>query len=221
MDPSPKPPHLPFELWLQIIQATATLPDNLARTWLDCRLVSRFFKQATEETFLLYHMREMWVEMTLGIWEVDNNEDDYDTGVVFKRLSPDGSRAVFGGGWNVLPGDESDEDHCTWRPVLVPAYVKDGFGCGFTGLDGCPPHIIRLGDLVGGTPLIGLEIDCFAKEISVLWRETMGAFLRDQVRLQMLRDWRDGKSMRDDGQEERSLLYLDSPTSVAVDITCT
>jgi len=63
--PEPAISRVPIEIWTQII-ATATLNQldtgssrfvGLPSTWVNCRLVNRMLKRATEEAFILTHLR--------------------------------------------------------------------------------------------------------------------------------------------------------------------
>ncbi|KAH7057252.1 hypothetical protein B0J12DRAFT_738049 [Macrophomina phaseolina] len=165
-------PPLPFELWVRIV-ASITNSNLIPHVWLSCRRVSRLLRAATEEAFLIRHLKPR-TRITFG-----------DLGMVRDRR---GKKVYLK---LVLAFDrlaEGDRGRAVFRDAKVDAKVrgrgveealverwKDAMRLYRGGGDGdgridLPPYTVAVRQVVNDSELPGLEVDYERREVSFDWR---------------------------------------------------
>ncbi|KAK3380531.1 hypothetical protein B0T24DRAFT_676213 [Lasiosphaeria ovina] len=191
-------PALPLEIWIQCIESVP-LADfhSLAHIWLACRLVSHQLKAATETVFrqrrYLDHMKLTWNVpfSTDDIVLTPSLDETLECTAAFDRLSEnDRSRAVFKVSFSAEPNPlledyDADSIRRVWRARNTLYLRGDGRNIGPGRFDH-PPHAVIFGDHIDDTPLVGMEVDCEANEVSFLWMSTLTTFFAQQLYIGIL-----------------------------------
>ena len=180
-------PYLPPELWYLII-ASITDSRYLPRVWLNFRLVSRFFKHATERVFAELHLPRTRLEFLGFDSVVDEHRQprELDFALDFDRLSEDGRRVIYTDktmdgqhGRALLLGNDSTTVHeeCVrqWMAKVTaylarpPANRRDA-----------PPHVLVLRRIANDTELPGLAVDFARFEASFELRPALSALFGEE-----------------------------------------
>lgn len=213
-------PFLPPELWYLVI-ASITDSRYLPRVWLNFRLVSRFFKHATESVFAAEHIPRSRLEFLAFDHVVDEHRvpQNLDFALDFDCFSDDGSRAIYTDktmagdhGSARLLGDESTtvHDECIrqWAARATaylappPANRRDA-----------PPHVFVMRRIANDTELPGLEIDCRRFRASFEWRPALTALFAEEEYRKWCdrhrdprRDWKEIIRSINDGRINRIMM---------------
>ena len=183
LEARPRCPHLPFEVWVRII-GFITDWRYVPRVWLNFRLVSHAFKEATEQAFAAVHLP--LADINFGYIGVVNDDDDgqtyeCDMYLKFDRLSGDGERAIFR---SDVENSEFIKDITVNRGQPMFDYITQQFRAKLEPYlrppprtrFSHPPHVLMLRHEVADTPLPGAEADYEKRELSVLWRPMLSLF---------------------------------------------
>jgi len=209
--PPSRLPQLPLEIWTIILTHITDTPDDLCRTWLNLRRVSRVFNAAIETAVRNGVLRcadiAFPVHRTKVVF-IGKKISRIKLGTIVARLdhlSEDGERVFFrdsdalermGGellnhtlkSWShtiqVYVGD-ADADYVDSEGLQLADYDADvSLNRDFNFSQ--PPHVITLGGMVNDSELPGLEVDFDRLEISFNWRRMLTMFLAEDDRVRRL-----------------------------------
>jgi hypothetical protein len=194
-------PHLPQEIWVQIIGSIVDF-RYLPRVWRNYRRVSRAFKDATEHAFLTHYLPLIEIPLSTT-WKYRENSDMQKVAQLwftFASVSEDASCATF-----VATVRHSSVRHSALQPVSWFREAREGMWKVFThgwkrdvawyeGTDKpypkpmCPPYdYVKLGCLVNDCDLPALKSDYEKREICFLWKEMLNSWFCEEEYIRLAR----------------------------------